>query len=75
MARTVQLLRHDAYCPILNTVHAIKAEQPIRFENFAIVMINVVTDKGRMQNIKLEVIVSQVEGHMVNFSPNRQVFI
>ena len=38
-------------------------------------MINVVTDKGRMQNIKLEVIVSQVEGHMVNFSPNRLVFI
>ena len=34
MARTVQLLRHDAYCPIKAKIRAVD-----RFDNFVMVMI------------------------------------
>ena len=42
MARTVQLLRHDAYCPIKlsNQGWNQGSWEPIRFDNFVIVMIN-----------------------------------
>ena len=35
MARTVQLLGYDVYCPII-------LSQPIRFENFVIVMMIII---------------------------------
>ena len=41
MARTVQLLRHDAYCPIKLSYEDWNqgSWEPIRFEDFVIVMI------------------------------------
>ena len=44
MARTVQLLRHDAYCPIKLSYEDWNqgSWEPIRFENFVIVMMIII---------------------------------
>ena len=45
MARTVQLLRHDAYCPVLTVLLRLKSGQLIanQISEFVIVMIIIIT--------------------------------